>query len=135
MNWVTIDELLVIHGCVIGETGGVPGVINSGALQSAVERPFTSFGGQALYATLVDKIAALIHSVVAFHPFADGNKRTALVAGDVALRLNGLCLVPSADVEPSFWSIARGERDVGQIAAWLTAHTKPVTPSPSGESP
>ncbi len=45
---------------------------NPGGLESVLERPFTSLGGVALFPDLVSKVAALIHSIIAFHPFADG---------------------------------------------------------------
>lgn len=125
MNWITLLELVIIHERVIEETGGVHGVTNPGGLESALERPFTSFGGLALFPDLVSKVAALIHSIIAFHPFADGNKRAALVAADVCLRLNGYRIVPSEEVEPFFWAVARGEREVDGIAEWLKTHTEP----------
>ena len=125
MNWVTLLELVLIHERVIEETGGVHGVTNPGGLESALERPFTSFGGVVLFPDLVSKVAALIHSIIAFHPFVDGNKRTALVAADVCLRLNGYRIVPSEEVEPIFWAVARGEKEVEEIAEWLRSHTEP----------
>ena len=126
MNWITLDDLLLIHARVIEATGGVRGVVNAGGLESALLRPFTTFDGVELFPDLLAKVAALIHSIIAFHPFADGNKRVALVAGDICLRLNGLRLTPSDDVEPFFWSIARGEQAVESIAAWLREHTENV---------
>ncbi len=60
------------------------------------------------------------------HPFVDGNKRVALVAGDVCLRLNGYRIVPSDEVEAFFWSIARGEQSVENIAEWLREHSEPL---------
>ncbi|MBM4032601.1 MAG: type II toxin-antitoxin system death-on-curing family toxin [Planctomycetes bacterium] len=125
MNWLNLDELVLIHEQVIAETGGSHGVLHPGALESALGRPFVSFAGAELFPTLFDKVAALIHAITSFHPFADGNKRTALVAGDVCLRLNGFRLRPSEEVEPFFWAIARGEADIEGIAAWLGAHTEP----------
>ena len=126
MNWITLDDLLLIHARVIEATGGVRGVVNAGGLESALLRPFTTFDGVELFPDLMTKVAALIHSIIAFHPFADGNKRVALVAGDICLRLNGLRLTPSDDVEPFFWSIARGEQAVESIAVWLREHTENV---------
>ena len=125
MNWITAEELMLIHVRVIEETGGAYGVVNAGAIETAIQRPFASFGGVERFPGVVEKAAALVHSIVAFHPFADGNKRTALVAADVVLRLNGLRLGPSDEIEPYFWSIARGEQDEEQIAAWLARHTEP----------
>ena len=125
MNWLSLPELVLIHERVIEETGGVHGVTNPGGLESALERPFTSFGGLAVFPDLVSKVAALIHGIIVFHPFADGNKRTALVAADVCLRLNGYRIVPSEEIEPFFWAVARGEKEIEQIAEWLKNHTEP----------
>jgi death-on-curing protein len=125
MNWITLLELVIIHERVIQETGGVHGITNPGGLESALARPFTSFEGVALFPDLVSKVAALIHSIIAFHPFADGNKRTALVAADVCLRLNGYRIVPSEEVEPFFWAVARGEREADGISEWLRSHMEP----------
>lgn len=125
MNWITLLEVALIHERLIEETGGVHGIANPGGLESALARPFTAFGGTELFPDLVSKVAALIHSLIAFHPFADGNKRTALVAADVCLRLNGYRLVPSSEVEPFFWAVARGEKETDEITAWLKAHIDP----------
>jgi len=125
VNWVSLTELIIIHERVIAETGGVHGIMNPGGLESALARPFTAFDGIALFPDLVSKVAALIHSLIAFHPFVDGNKRTALVAADVCLRLNGYRLVPSDEVEPFFWAVGRGEKEIGEIAEWLGDHVEP----------
>ena len=124
MNWISLEELLIIHEQVILETGGVQGVTNPGGLESALERPFTAFGGQEMFPTLLNKISALVHSIIAFHSFFDGNKRTALVAADVCLRLNGYRLIPSHEVEQFFWAIARGEHGIEEIRVWLDTHTE-----------
>jgi death-on-curing protein len=68
---------------------------------------------------LTAKVAAQIHAISSYHPFVDGNKRTALVAADVCLRLNGYRLTNSDDIESFFWSIARGEKSVEDIEAWV----------------
>jgi len=125
LNWLSLRELVLIHGVVITETGGVPGIINPVALESALLRPFSSFGGQEHYPAIWQKIAALVHSLIVFHPFADGNKRTAFVAADVILKLNGYHLRPSPDHEAFFWAIARGEKSVEAIAAWLKEAAEP----------
>jgi death-on-curing protein len=119
LNWITLEELILIHEQVIEETGGIHGVINPGGMESALARPFTTSGGQEMFPDLWGKVAALIHSIIAFHPFVDGNKRTALVAADVCLRLNGYRLIPSDEVEPFFWAIARGEKSVEEITKWI----------------
>lgn len=117
---------MLIHARVIDATGGLHGILNPGAAESAILRPFTSFGGAELFPSVSAKIAALVHSLIAFHPFADGNKRTALVAADVCVRLNGHRISPGRAVEDFFWSIARGEQYVESIASWLDSHIEPL---------
>jgi death-on-curing protein len=126
LNWISSFELLVIHEKVIEETGGNKGVLNFGNLKASVSRPFAAFGEQELFPDLAAKVAAQIHAISSYHPFVDGNKRTALVAADVCLRLNGYYLTNSDEVEPFFWSIARGERSVEDIESWVKNQAKPL---------
>jgi len=51
----------------------------------------------------------------------DGNKRTALIAADVGLKLNGFKLVASEETAPFFWALARGEKSMEDIITWLKA--------------
>ena len=126
MNWISSFELLMIHEKVIEETGGNKGVLNFGNLKASVSRPFAAFGVQELFPDLTAKVAAQIHAISSYHPFVDGNKRTALVAADVCLRLNGYRLTNSDDVEPFFWSIARGEQSVEDIETRLKNQARPL---------
>jgi death-on-curing family protein len=59
---------------------GPGGVRDGGLLESAVARPFHSAFGEDAYPTTFEKAAALFHSLIANHPFQDGNKRTAVLA-------------------------------------------------------
>jgi death-on-curing protein len=126
MKWLTKSELIFIHRRVIQETGGEAGILNESALEACLARPFATFEGRELYPTIFDKAAVLIHGIITAHPFVDGNKRVALVAVDVYLRLNGKRIRPSSEVEAFFWSIARGEQNVEQIRQWLGHHTQDV---------
>jgi len=58
-------------------------------IESAAGRPFHSAFGQDAYPTLVEKAAALFHSLISNHPFHDGNKRTAVLAFEMFLVANG----------------------------------------------
>ena len=77
-------EVLTIHAIVIDEFGGSEGVRDLGALEAAVFRPQTGY-----YKDAIAEAAALFESLIQNHPFIDGNKRTALGAADVHLRMNG----------------------------------------------
>jgi death-on-curing protein len=78
LNWINLKELVLIHEMVIDETGGVHGIINPIALESVLLRPFSSFEGNELFGDIWSKIAALVHSLIAFHPFVDGKKEQLL---------------------------------------------------------
>lgn len=70
-----------------------------GLLDSAVNRPFQTFGGQELYDNIFKKAAALFHSLTCNHCFHNGNKRTAVVALDLFLAANDIILaLPNLDV-------------------------------------
>lgn len=58
-------------------------------LESAASRPFHSAFGKDAYPTLIEKAAALFHSLISNHPFHNGNKRTAVLAFDIFLVANG----------------------------------------------
>jgi len=70
---------------------------NVDLLESALARPFHSVGEQDAYPTVAEKATALFHSMIANHPFQNGNKRTAVVALDVFLVANGYAIAISND--------------------------------------
>jgi death-on-curing protein len=122
LNWINLKELVLIHELVINETGGAHGIINPIALESVLLRPFSSFEGKELFPDIWSKVAVLVHSLIAFHPFTDGKKRTAFVAAEVILKLNGYRITPAIEHEAFFWAIARGEKSIEEIQAWLKKH-------------
>lgn len=64
-------------------------------LESAVGRPFQTYGGEDLYPSVPEKAAALFHALVCNHCFKNGNKRTAVIALDFFLMGNGYALAMS----------------------------------------
>ena len=58
-------------------------------LESAVNNPFQTFGGEDLYPTIFDKAAQLAFGLVKNHGFVDGNKRVAIHVMEVFLAING----------------------------------------------
>lgn len=135
MTWLSLRELLAIRRQV-AEAGGLRrGVHNRGGLYSAVRRPFTAFSGYELFPTFFEKVGALVHSLIAFHPFLEGNESTALIAADVCLRMNGGRIRDLGDAQSFFRAIARGEHDVAAISVWLEEHTEPWSEAASGPAP
>lgn len=109
-------EVLAIHAILIDEFGGAGGVRDLGALEAAVFRPQTGY-----YEDPIAEAAALFESLIQNHPFLDGNKRTALGAADVHLRLNGYELGgDSAEHHRVIVGLMEeGELDWRSIDGWL----------------
>lgn len=66
-------------------------------IDSAVNRPFHSYGGVEFYPGLFPKAAPLFHSLVCNHSFGNGNKRTAVISVDAFLMANGMFLALTND--------------------------------------
>ena len=82
-GYLSVVEVLALHAILIDEFGGTDGVRDLGALESAVFRPQTGY-----YDDPIAEAAALLESLIQNHPFLDGNKRVAVAAADVHLRLH-----------------------------------------------
>ena len=87
---LTVEIVREIHTEAIARFGGLDGVRETALLESAVAAPQASFGGQSPYKNLAEVAAAYLFYLCRNHPLIDGNKRTALGACIVFLRLNGI---------------------------------------------
>ncbi|HEX9153706.1 MAG TPA: type II toxin-antitoxin system death-on-curing family toxin, partial [Candidatus Saccharimonadales bacterium] len=90
MNILSLEQLLEIHSLVAEITGGSMGLRDLGRLEAAIAVQTQNVFGEELYPGTLDKTAALIRNIVADHPFVDGNKRTAMLAGLTLLEINGI---------------------------------------------
>ena len=72
--------------------------------------------------------AAYAWVIVRNHPFVDGNKRAALVACRVFLRLNGYDLFASAEEKYGiFMDIASGKVSEEQLTDWIRRRLVPAS--------
>ena len=92
---LTVEIVREIHQTAIRDFGGSDGVREPALLESAVSAPQATFGGKSTYASVAEISAAYLFYLCRNHPFLDGNKRTALGACLVFLKLNGF--VPQPD--------------------------------------
>ncbi|MER0445975.1 type II toxin-antitoxin system death-on-curing family toxin [Streptomyces sp. Edi4] len=60
-----------------------------GRLESCLEHPFAHFNGRYIYWTLPHRAAVLFYLVIKNHPFANGNKRMAVVLASLLIQQNG----------------------------------------------
>lgn len=110
---------------VIDAAGGSHGIRDVGLLESAVIRPQASFGGQDLYPGILDKAAALVHSLLMNHMFVDGNKRTAMYSCMTFLELNDYKFTATNKQVVNFAiRIENDKLSLEEIVKWLKEHTK-----------
>jgi len=129
VEYLTVNEVILVHARLVQLTGGSRGIPDMGLLESAVARPQVTFDGAELYPDLWSKAAALMHSLTRTHPFIDGNKRTALTATGILLRLNGFGLTASNDEALDFTRrVTVGEMELEDMAAWLRTHCQALEP-------
>ena len=128
MRHLTLGEVVELHGRLIAATGGATGIRDLGLLESALAQPAATFAGADLHPTIIDKAAVLAFSLVANHPFIDGNERIGHAPMEVPLVLNGYQIDASVDEQERLMlDVASGAVDRGQLADWLRRHVAKIS--------
>lgn len=119
-KFLTLDQIIQLHVLAIQKFGGSEGVRDLGRLESAVASQTQEVFGEDIYKEIFEKSAALIRNIIGDHPFADGNKRTAMLAGITLLELNGYRLtVAKGGLEDFAVQVAVEHLEIPAIAEWL----------------
>ena len=120
IRYLLPEQVLFIHSRLIQSTGGAHGIRDLSMLLSALGRPQSTFDGNDLYDDLFSKAAPLMDSLIRNHPFMDGNKRTAITAAALFMKLNGFTLVvPNEEMARFTLVCAQSKVTVEEISAWL----------------
>ena len=132
-RWIDRAVLIAVHEMQLAEHGGATGLRDETLLDSALGRPLNLAAyGEPDAAALA---AAYGYGIARNHAFIDGNKRTALVAAELFLRLNGWRLVVTdADCVLTMLAVASGDITEEEFAAWLRAHASVRQPPPAVHS-
>ena len=123
MKLLTLEQVLILHNRVIEQSGGSIGIRDKGILESALAQPYMTYGGQELYPTLIEKVAALGFSLINNHPFVDGNKRIGHAVVEVTLLMN--CYEIQAEVdtqEAIILAIAASDLSKESFLEWVQNH-------------
>lgn len=121
-EFLSLEDLLDL----VNALGAGP-VRDLGLLDSACHRPQASFLGREAYPMLTGKAAALMHSLAGHHALADGDKRLALLATVVFLRINGNVLdLTDDEVFALTMSVAAGRLDADEIGKRLRLARAPT---------
>ena len=116
--WLDRAVIIAVHGAQLAEHGGSGGVRDAGLLDSALARAenLAAYGQP----DMADLAAAYGFGIARNHPFIDGNKRTAFVAAELFLTLNGYTLqADDADCVLTVLALAAGELEEAAFAAWI----------------
>jgi death on curing protein len=116
--WVSHATVLAGHDRLLALHGGLAGIRDHGAIESALARPqnLAAYG---------EPDAAILPAAYAFglvknHGFADGNKRTGWLAAELFLALNGYRFIcDDATLVLSVEGLAAGRTTEEQFAAWI----------------
>lgn len=120
---LTKKQVLMLHTQLIKETGGSDGIRNNGLLDSALESPFQSFGGDELYPSIQAKAARLCYGLVKNHAMIDGNKRIGVHVMLVFLAVNGYELeYTQKELYDLTLGVADGENGCEDILKWILEH-------------
>ena len=124
--WVWIDPavLLAVHDEQLAEHGGALGTKDMGLFESAIARPqqLAHYGEPDAF----ELSAAYAVGISRNHPFIDGNKRTAFVAAELFLALNGIEMnADDGACVMTMLAVAAGQMDEATFARWLREHSAP----------
>lgn len=120
---LTPEEVIEIHRALFRDVEGIPSLRDRGLLESALYRPRSGY-----YESLFDQAAALFESLVLNHVFLDGNKRIAITAAAVFLKMNGFKLMASADDAEDFVvrRVIRDRISMTEVSEWFRKHSRPL---------
>jgi death-on-curing protein len=121
IRYLSFGLVLSFHDQLLAQYGGAKGVLNEGLLQSALEMPRASFGGEDLHKTIYDKAAAYLFHIIQNHPFVDGNKRTASLTAltFLASNLGGKFGGPEDEYQDLILRTAQGSVSKIEIAGFF----------------
>lgn len=119
--WLLEPTIRAIHAEQLAEHGGAAGVRDASLLESALARPrHLASSGDPDAAALA---ASYGMGLAKNHAFVDGNKRTAFVAVELFLALNGHSLEASdAECVVAMLALAAGDLDEAAFADWVRRH-------------
>jgi death-on-curing protein len=124
VRYLSAADIYVINENIVGHR---PQVRDRRLLRSAADRPLIRVFGEEQFPTIIDKAAALLHSVAYHHLFGDGNKRTAQGALNLFLEANGYCLAcDESDTASFILEIAQGQHPVEAVSTWLQDNARPI---------
>ena len=131
-RWVGRLVVDIIQHDLITTHGGLPGLRDEVALESALARP-RQLQSYADAPSIADLAAAYAFGISRAHPFNDGNKRIAFMVATVFAELNGFELIAEeADAVDVMLRLAAGHVEETELADWVRTRLVPLGSQHSG---
>lgn len=117
------NQIIKLHEAIYERYGGDVGVLNDGMLDSALQAPFQTFGGEELIPDTKEKIVRLAFGLIKNHAFRDGNKRIGALVLLTLLELNGYKVkATNAEFADIIMRVAASEKDEKDLLEWVEEH-------------
>ena len=122
-QWVQRDVVFAVHDKQLAVHGGLGGVRDLNAVESAIVRAHNRHAHGAPPPDIAELAAAYVYGIATSHGFSDGNKRTAWVVGRLFLAINGETLkFDQVDAINFMLAVAAGDMTEVEIAEWIRQH-------------
>jgi len=117
-QWLWESDVQLLHEKLIQKYGGMSGLRDPGLLTGSLAKPKNLFAYTG--ASLPELAAAYGYGLAKNHCFIDGNKRVALAATTVFLRLNGFELVTSpTEAVAMMLRVASSDATQEDLSKWI----------------
>jgi death-on-curing protein len=123
IRWISPEQIKIVHDDLIQTFGGAQGIADVSHLDSIVDRIKNSnFYGYDPLDTTIHKAAFIMHNLLRYHQFVDGQKRTGLSSAFIFLGLNGYTMWSRNVLKEVHYCIetTQGEHDISDITEWLS---------------
>lgn len=129
IEYLTFDEVLILHDELVRKYGGLPGIRDRNLLYSALDAPKAAMFGLEMYPSIYDKAAAYLYHIVRNHPFNDANKRTGYTVVLVFLTMNNIPQTfKKEELENLTIEVAKGNFEKAEISHFLEHGAMPRLP-------
>lgn len=131
-RWPSRAAIVAIHDRQLAEHGGLPGLRDEGLLESALARPRNLFAYSEDKPDIPALAASYTFGLASNHPFLDGNKRIAMIAGFLFAETNSYRITASEqEAYITIMKLAAGELGEQELAAWFRENTNRDGPAPA----
>ena len=130
--WINLRFIKAFHDRQFNEHGGLPGLRDERMLLSAISRPENVCHYSDPKLDVAELAAAYGLGLAKNHPFNDANKRTALIAKHLFLKLNGYDLAASPeDKYKTIICIAASDISTDEFRQWIRKNLEEIKVKPT----